>query len=190
MRAVAYILCGLLVLAVLLDVRDQPSPQDLRNDTAGLLLDEARWGEAAAAFQDLYAEGYGHAALGWGIALRGQGRLEESLWCLEELGPSEDLAFTLYALDRNLDAAGVFGQLLDEDPLSVWNLAAALDSAGKTTESLVWDVASRLTPHDGLWPDVLLALARAAFERGELEHAGAVLAQVDDLMEQGETDGR
>ena len=154
---------------------------------AAALVDAGRWDEAEDAFGWLYAEGYRPAALGLGVCLRERGALVESLWCLQELGPSGDLGFTLYALDQNREAAAVFGQLLDGDPLSTWNLASALHSAGEFTESLVWDVASRLAPHDELQVPVLRALAEDLMARGESEHAGAVFAHADDLAERRDT---
>lgn len=152
-----------------------------RNAAAAELVDEGRWDEAEDAFGWLYAEGYRPAALGLGICLRERGALEESLWCLQELGPSEDLGFALYALERDHEAAGVFGRILDADPLSTWNLAAALRGTGANVESLFWDVASRIGPHDGLQVPVLMALADGLDARGESEHAGAVFAHAEYL---------
>lgn len=148
-----------------------------RRAYAADLLDAGRIDAAESVARDLYAEDpspdNAHAL---GVVLFHTGDLTGALACLSEAGPCEYLGVTLYALDRDMEAAGVFGQLLDDDPITEYHVAASLHAAGADARWLFEDVLSRLCAHDAIEPDALRGLAEY-----EPEQASRIFAQADYL---------
>jgi tetratricopeptide (TPR) repeat protein len=106
----------------------------------------------------------------------------EALCYLQDLGPTTSLAAALYALDRPLEAAGIYGQLLSDDPLTIHNLGAALHAGGLDAEP-VFELALSLLPEcDTVFAGSLIGLADYYEERGDSETAERIRAQADYLM--------
>ena len=114
------------------------------------LLDSGHWERARESFLDLYASGHTHAAHGLGIALLELGDHEGAVACLSEVAPSESYGAALYVTSRYAEAAMVYAQLVSDDPLTLYNLAVALDALGEDCGSWFVEIEARVAPGDEL----------------------------------------
>lgn len=154
----------------------RPAPEVTPAERACELLEAGALLEARDAFLDLVASGHPGADYGLGVVLRKLDDLPGSLACLSAYDPSEDLALTLAAMGECEREVLVRTRLLDADPLSLFNLAAALECAGYPVTGLYLEVLARTSPTDELYAETLEALAEA-------EHDPGLYAQAAHLRE-------
>ena len=143
---------------------------------AACLFDRGRVREAEQVWQSLYSDGYQHAAIGLGLVEQERGG--DGLACFEGSDSPFEWALALYRLERWSEAAGLFGQLADGDPLMDYNVISALRMAGE--DARVGDLVARFVAADEVRGAALRAAAR---ECADPEHAAAMVAEADAIEE-------
>jgi len=102
---------------------------------------------------------------------RDRGRLGEALTCAQDGNDPEELADTYAALGMHDAELDVRFRLLDDDPATLFSLAAALRDRGDDARSLFSEIVVRcLPPDDGGLPDddlIPLALRVLAEDRDD-----------------------
>jgi hypothetical protein len=111
---------------------------------------ERDWAEEE--MRGLVRAGYAPAVLQLGIFELEKGCAAGALYWIRQAEGDPDqrpeLADALHLARRHGEAAIVYGELLSDDPLSLYNLAAALHDDGKDVRSLVESVLASADEHD------------------------------------------
>lgn len=153
---------------------------DGRLQHAAKLLDVGLYGQAEEEFGLLYGEGCLRAALGRGMALRELGDHQGSLACLTEIEPTQELGFTLYAMERDEDAARIFALAPSPtQPERIYNLGACWHGAGDNARAILEEAMAIAGPHAGFLPHALRGIA----DYEEPEQAARIRAHADYLEE-------
>jgi hypothetical protein len=138
---------------------------------------EREWAEEE--MRRLARSGYRPAVLQLGIFELEKGCAAGALYWIGQAEGDPDqlpeLADALHLAQRHGEAAGVYGALLSDDPLSLYNLAAALHDDGKDVRSLLEEVLARTAEHDHeTLAAALELLAGCASDSGEADRLYAV----------------